>query len=371
MKHWGTYMQKTIKRLLWLFLAWISFFILSYLYSEDISLRLGSGTLGIFYTEFALGSLPLIFYLLFWSRKHKFQEESRDIYFLRVSFGYLWVLDAFLQMQPGMNEYFAAMTIATNVSTGGITGYFAVLGLSLWNMHPLVFDVVASLIQLYIGTLFLTSNGGRTYSRIQVLAILWGILIWVFGEGFGGSLQPEATILTGFPGSVLFYVYTSFILLLSAKNYDNMIRKSSYLFGGLVFLTALIVQLIPSNEYFPRMSSLFMQMPSPYDMLNFANNFQYYFTQSLVWPDIMTIALISISMFGWLSGKSFGYVFSGVIAIFSWVIFEGMGMLGILSTDPNTGLPLLIISIFFYLRAKNSLTMRTRSTIQKVCWSRD
>jgi hypothetical protein len=360
-------MRKTIRRFLGLFIVWISFSSLSYLYSEDLSLKLGSGTIGIFYTEFAVGTLPLIFYLLFWGRKRKFQEEDGNIYFLRVTFGYLWILNAFLQMQPGMNQYFASMTIGPNVGTGGITGYFATLALSLWNLHPLVFDVAASLIQLYIGAIFLTSNGGRLYLWTQFLAILWGILIWIFGEGFGGSLERGATILTGFPGSVLVYVYASFILLLSAMNHDKMIRKSSYLFGGLVFIPAIIVQLMPTNGYFPSMSSIFMFMPSPYGVLNFANDFQYYFTQSIVWPDIVTILLILISAFGWLSGKSYGYIFSGVLAMFSWLVFQGLGILGILSTDPNTGLPLLIISIFFYLRTKNSVAIRTESAAQKNC----
>ena len=353
-------MQKNFNRLLKLFLVFVSSFVLTYIYSQDLYLKLGSGTLGIFYAEFSIGTIPLIFYLFIWWRKHKYQEEDKFIHFLRISFGYLWILDALLQMQPGMNEYFAAMIIAPNISAGGITSYVSIFALSLWNMHPVVLDVASSLIQLYIGGVLLTQNRGKIYSLTQVIAILWGFSIWIFGEGFGGAFGSGATILTGFPGSVLFYVYASLILLLSSKNRGGMIRKSSYFFGGLTFIPSLIVQLMPSNGYLGNMSVIFMPMPSPSGILNFAIGFQHYFTQSPVWPDIVTLFLILASATGWTLGKSYGYVFSGILASFSWIVFQGLGILGILSTDPNTGLPMLIISIFFYLWTKEYFTPSNR-----------
>ena len=82
-------MQKFFKRLLALFLVAASSFVLSYIYSEDLYLKLGSGTLDIFYAEFSIGTIPLIFYLFIWWRKHKYQEEDKFIHFLRISFGYL------------------------------------------------------------------------------------------------------------------------------------------------------------------------------------------------------------------------------------------------------------------------------------------
>ena len=335
-------------------IAGVSFLVLYDIYLEDFRLGLGSSTLGIFYGEFALGVIPLALYLFFWGRKRQYNDEGKYVRFLRLSFGYLWVLDAFLQMQPGMNEYFAATVIAPSVSAGGITGYLSASALTLWNLHPVVFDVVASLIQLYIGVILLTRNGGKVFLLTQLFAIVWGILIWSFGEGLGGVFGSGTTILTGVPGSALIYVYASSILLLAAKHGIGRVGRSSQIIGALIFIPALLVQLIPSNDYFWSMSTIYMPMPSALGILDFANNFQYYFTHSLVFPDIITVSLILISAAGWLLGKSFGYISSSVLAVFSWVFFEGMGILGILSTDPNTGLPLLLISVFFYLQMKIS-----------------
>ena len=57
-------MQNFFKRLLALFLVAASSFVLSYIYSEDLYLKIGSGTLDIFYAEFSIGTIPLIFYLV-------------------------------------------------------------------------------------------------------------------------------------------------------------------------------------------------------------------------------------------------------------------------------------------------------------------
>ncbi len=339
-------------------LAGVSFLVLYDIYLEDFRLGLGSSTLGIFYREFALGVIPLALYLFFWGRKHQYNEEGKYVGFLRLSFGYLWVLDAFLQMQPGMNEYFAATVIAPGVSAGGIAGHLSASALTLWNLHPVFFDVAASLIQLYIGVILLTRNGGKVFLLTQIFAILWGILIWLFGEGFGGVFSSGTSILSGFPGSVLIYVYASSILLLAAKDGIGRIRRSSQIFGALIFISALLVQLMPYNGYFWSMSTIYMPMSYP-GILDFANNFQYYLTHSSVFPDVITVSLILISAVGWLLGKSLGYISSSVLAAFSWVIFEGMGFVGILSTDLNTGLPLLLISIFFYLQMKISNDRRT------------
>jgi hypothetical protein len=84
---------------------------------EDLHLDLGFGTLGAFYVEFALGTVPLILYLFFWGRKHESRKENTYVHFLRISFGYLWILDALLQMQPGMNEHFTSFVIGPNLSS--------------------------------------------------------------------------------------------------------------------------------------------------------------------------------------------------------------------------------------------------------------
>ena len=348
MTHMDT--QKIYRRSLELFLAGVSSFILSYIYLEDLHLDLGFGTLGAFYVEFTLGTVPLILYLFFWGRKHESRKENKYVHFLRISFGYLWILDAFLQMQPGMNEYFASFVIGPNISSGGITGQLAAYAFALWNLHPVAFDVVSSLIQLYIGTLLLAFSRGRIYYWTQIVAILWGIAIWIFGEGFGGTLLPGATILTGFPGSALVYVFASIILLLSVKSSSKMVTRLSYFIGASIFIPSLIVQILPSSGFFPSMRSIYMPMPAPFGILNFTNQIQLYFTNVLFFPDVVTIALILISLSGWLLRRSYGYISSAILAAFTWIVFEGFGILGIMSTDPNTGLPLLIISIFFLLR---------------------
>ena len=50
-------------------------------------------------------------------------------------------------------------------------------------------------------------------------------------------------------------------------------------------------------------------------------------------------------------GKSYGYIFSGILASFSWIVFQGLGILGILSTDPY--LMILLHSSYAFRRLHN------------------
>ncbi len=86
--------KQTHQIILVLLLVLVSFSILSYLYLEDFSLGLGSSTLSSFHLEFALGTVPLMLYLLFKRKENEYQLEDEGIRFLRISFGYLWILDA-------------------------------------------------------------------------------------------------------------------------------------------------------------------------------------------------------------------------------------------------------------------------------------
>ena len=51
--------------------------------------------------------------------------------------------------------------------------------------------------------------------------------------------------------------------------------------------------------------------------------YQLYFTNVLFSPDVVTIALILISLSGWLLGRSYGYISSAILAAFTWIVFEG------------------------------------------------
>ena len=74
-----------------------------------------------------------------------------------------------------------------------------------WSYHPIQAGASAVWIQLGIGVWLIAAPRGF-WSRLAGLAsVAWGLVVWVFGESFGGILAPGLTWLFGAPGAVVFY----------------------------------------------------------------------------------------------------------------------------------------------------------------------
>ncbi len=127
----------------------------------------------------------------------------------------LWLLDGLLQMQPGMFTMDMISTIMQPAATGE-PGWLN--GLINWSIHLVtphlvMFNWIVAALQLLIGVLLLIPRK-RLVDIGLWLSIVWGVLVWVFGEGLGQLLTGSATFLTGAPGSVFLYVVASVLLLL-------------------------------------------------------------------------------------------------------------------------------------------------------------
>ena len=85
--------------------------------------------------------------------------------------------------------------------------HLANVGATIWSNHPIEAPASAVWIQVGIGVWLLVAPRG-TWSRLAGLAAAgWGLVVWVFGEAFGGIFAPGLTWLFGAPGAVLFYAW--------------------------------------------------------------------------------------------------------------------------------------------------------------------
>jgi hypothetical protein len=72
-----------------------------------------------------------------------------------------------------------------------------------WSYHPMQAGAAAVWIQVGIGIWMLAAPRGP-WSRLAGLAgVGWGLVVWVFGESFGGIFAPGLTWLFGAPGAGL------------------------------------------------------------------------------------------------------------------------------------------------------------------------
>ena len=134
---------------------------------------------------------------------------------LRVGFGLLWLLDGLLQAQPGM----AAGLPSQIIEPGAASSPHWVQHLvnwagTTWSYHPVQAAAAAVWIQVGIGLWLLAAPRGWPARLGGLTSVGWGLVVWVFGESFGGIFAPGLTWLFGAPGAAAVYVVAGGILAL-------------------------------------------------------------------------------------------------------------------------------------------------------------
>jgi hypothetical protein len=123
---------------------------------------------------------------------------------LQIALGSLWLLDGALQLQP----YMFTLGFAHNIiAPAGVGQPLFVGGAVRWSAaliatHPAVYDALFATVQLALGVGLLVP---RTMRLALALSVLWAVGVWYFGEGLGGVLGGNASILNGAPGAALLY----------------------------------------------------------------------------------------------------------------------------------------------------------------------
>ena len=69
----------------------------------------------------------------------------------------------------------------------------------------------------------------------------WGLVVWVFGESFGGVFAPGLTWLFGAPGAVLVYVVAGALIALPERVWRDPRLGQAILSGLGLFLVAMAV----------------------------------------------------------------------------------------------------------------------------------
>ena len=137
---------------------------------------------------------------------------------LRIGFGVLWVLDGLLQAQPGMPVGLPAQVIqpAAAGSPAWVQHLVNWAGAS-WSYHPIQAAAGAVWIQVGIGAWLLIASRGRLSRLAGLASVGWGLVVWVFGEAFGGIFASGLSWLTGAPGAALCYCAAGALLALPAR----------------------------------------------------------------------------------------------------------------------------------------------------------
>ena len=134
---------------------------------------------------------------------------------LRVSFGLIWVFDGILQAQISMPLGLAPQVVQPAAAgSPGWVQHLVSAGTTVWSYHPVTAAAAAVWVQVGIGLWLLAAAHGNWSRLAGVASVAWGLVVWVFGEAFGGIFAPGLSWLFGAPGAVLFYCFAGVLVAL-------------------------------------------------------------------------------------------------------------------------------------------------------------
>lgn len=279
---------------------------------------------------------------------------------LRISFGLLWVFDGILQAQSAMPLGMGPDVIQP--AAGGSPGWvqhLVNLGVTIWSYHPVTAAAAAVWIQVGIGLALLAAPRG-TWSRVAAAAsIEWGLVVWAFGEAFGGIFAPGSSWLFGTPGGVLFYVAAAALLVLPESAFDTpKLGRAVVRVVGAFFLGMALLQAWPGRGFWQgrtrsgpgallAMVQQMAQTPQPHLLSSWLSAFAA-FDAGHGWAVNLAV-VVALAAVGLLlaSGRPdlvrVGAVGALVLCLADWVLVQDLGFLGGVGTDPNSMVPLALL----------------------------
>ena len=293
--------------------------------------------------------------------------EPRGRWLLRTGFGVLWIFDGILQAQPKMAGGLATQVIEpTAASSPGWVQHLVNWGGTVWSYHPVQAGAASVWIQVGIGAWLIAAARGPWSRLAGAASVAWGLVVWVFGESFGGIFAPGLSWLTGAPGGVLLYVAAGALIALPEDVWCRP-RSGRLLLAGLgVFYAGMaLLQAWPGRGFWPatgrngqagtlaRMVQEMSATPQPHVLSSLLSGFASFATRYALAVNLVVVIALATTGAVFLTGRPrlvrYAVWFGIVFCLADWVLVQDFGFLGGLGTDPNSMIPLILLFSAGYL----------------------
>jgi cytochrome oxidase Cu insertion factor (SCO1/SenC/PrrC family) len=293
--------------------------------------------------------------------------ESPARRLLRISFGLIWVFDGILQGQSSMPLGMVSQSIQPGAAASPTWVQHVVnAGTTIWSYHPVQAAAASVWIQVGIGVWLLAVPRGR-WSRLGGVASLgWGVVVWVFGEAFGGIFAPGLTWLFGAPGAVLFYCAAGALIALPEKAWGSA-RPGRIILRvlGVFFVGMAVLQAWPGRGFWSGVTPTggvgtlagmvqgMSQTPQPQVFSSWTSSFEA-FDAAHGWGVnlFVVIALAAVGIAFVMARPRTTRLALGatiILCLADWVLVEDFGFFGGVGTDPNSMVPILLVCVAGYL----------------------
>ena len=285
---------------------------------------------------------------------------------LRIGFGLLWLFDGILQAQPKMAVGLPSQVIqpAAASSPHWVQDVVNWAG-TTWSYHPMQAGAAAVWIQAGIGLWLLAAPRGLLSRLAGLTSVAWGLVVWAFGEAFGGIFAPGLTWLFGAPGAVLLYCVAGALLALPDRA-GHSPRAGRWMLAGLgAFLLGMaVLQAWPGRGFWqgtiagqpgtlPGMTSGMAGTPQPHLLGLWVSAFTTFDQGHGFAVNLAAVVALAASGAAFLTGRL--RLIRPALAVFillcaaDWVLIEDFGFFGGLGTDPNSMIPFVLLAVAGYL----------------------
>ena len=294
--------------------------------------------------------------------------EPAARHMLRITFGFLWVVDGILQAQRSMPLGLPGTVLTPGGSASpGWVQHIVNVGTTIWSDHPVSAAAATVWIQIGIGAFLLVAPRGYWSRAAGAVSVGWGLVVWMFGEAFGGIFGHGSSWLFGSPGAAIFYVVAGVLLALRDDWWETTKLGKGLLRGiGLFFIGMGILQAWPGRGFWSgqadptatpgtltAMVRQMAQISQPSLLSSWVRSFGS-FDAAHGWS-VNLFAVLFLVGIGtcFVSGNRrllrVGIVAGAVVCLADWIFVQDFGFLGGVGTDPNSMIPMAALFFGGYL----------------------
>lgn len=286
---------------------------------------------------------------------------------LRFAFGAFWILDGVLQLQSAMPLGLPTGVLQPSASSSPSWVSSVVnLGVTIWTKHPVQAAASVVWIQVGVGALLLLAPRGGLSRLAGAASVAWGLVVWVFGEGFGGVFAHGSSWMFGLPGAVLFYCAAGALIALPERVWSTpALGRWTLRSIGVFLLGMAVLQAWPGRGFWQgsvaghdtgSLTAMVQQMATTSQPSIFSSILRDFaaFDASHGWAVnlFVVVALAAIGAgFCVASERVARYATYAAVVVFlaDWLLVEDLGFFGGVGTDPNSMVPLLTLAVSGYL----------------------
>jgi cytochrome oxidase Cu insertion factor (SCO1/SenC/PrrC family) len=280
---------------------------------------------------------------------------------LRIGFGLLWVFDGILQAQPQMPGGLPSQVIQpTAQSSPRWVQDLVNAGGTIWSDHPITAASASVWIQVGIGLWLLVAPRGWWSRAAGLASVAWGLVVWAWGESFGGIFAPGLSWLTGAPGAVLLYCVAGALIALPSRTWRTARTGRLLLAGaGVFFIGMAVLQAWPGRGYWQGKSgslsdmvTTMSQTSQPRALSAMVSAFGSFDTAHGFAVNLFVVIALAVIGAVLLTGRPrlvrAAVLTAGVLCLADWVLVQDFGFLGGLGTDPNSMIPTILLLVAGY-----------------------